>query len=128
MSVEYEQANQNFRFFHELRMKAFQYALAIHGILLVAMVQYVSTSNGKLLVALFAIFITVLFLGYDIRTIQVSDAFLRQLKNLEGEMEHRVFTQVLETISSTGIAQKLYVRSAYYLLIFLWCVLWFIDD
>ena len=118
--TEYENATQTYRFFLDHRMKMLNYALAFNAALLVISVQYVKDPISSIFLSVFSIVATALFLGFELRTIQITNIIWERLMEIENDLGYNTFTKIHEVINNSGVPQKKYIRAVYILLILVW--------
>ncbi|MEE8059224.1 MAG: hypothetical protein V3T17_15515 [Pseudomonadales bacterium] len=120
MKIEYEIATQTYRFFLDHRMKMLNYALALNAALLVISVQYITDQIGTIYLSTFAVIATLLFLGFEVRTMQMANTVWDRLIELEGTLKYNTFIKMRDKIDSSGIPQRYYIRGVYVLFVIIW--------
>ena len=117
--VEYEQAAETYRFFHEYRMKILNFTLALNAALLVVVVQHIHTNIGQIIVSVFSMLASLALFGFEIRTIRIAHAIWDVCVELESNLSMSALTK-LRNFGHTGIPQRYYVWVTYSMVLCIW--------
>ena len=118
--LEYEQAIQFYRFYHDYRMKILNFTLAINAALLVIAIQHITKPSGQFMVSIFSLVATISLLGFEVRTISFANLMLKITQEYERGFESKLMTQFNQYAANNGIPQRYFVWIVYYLIIGMW--------
>lgn len=118
--VEYEQAIQFYRFYHDYRMKILNFTLAINAALLVIVIQHITKTSGRFIVSFFSLIATISLLGFEMRTIKLGLIMLEITKEYENDLDARLMTTFSNYAKNNGIPQRHFVWGVYLLIVGMW--------
>jgi len=121
--AEYTEAITTYRFFHDYRMKIFNFFLVFNGILLSSVFTYIKDEYGKALISLFAITVCVIMWFFEKRTINAANNILNSVVNLESELNFSTITNLKNYADTHGISQRNLVSLFYFVTTILWLII-----
>lgn len=118
-TVEYEQALLSYRFFHEYRMRALNFCIALNAAMIYAVVQHVKVTAGQVALSMLAMVATAAFLGLELRSINLAGQLWGRIRELEAQLGYCAMSKVWQ-FSMSGIPQRYFIRAIYGAILLVW--------